>query len=298
MASRHKILHDAAQFRFNVRNGLLPDLFLKVAENYTKMHDQLLGQNSMNDYIFMDQRHLEFVGTTYNRFNYRYPTRRVSEGEALSSTTDFAAAEARYFHPENNPGITVIDDFLSTETLTQMLKMLQSSSIWFDVKEGYLGAYHAEGLASPLLLQIGEEIRERLPKIVGSKPLRTIWAYKCMQSSPNGLALHADAAAVNLNLWITPDSANLDPEGGGLIVYLSDELPQGWTFEEMNRMSRVRDMRAFLMAQPSTRAVRVPYRQNRAVIFHSRLFHESGKSRFRPGFENMRINLTFLFGFR
>ena len=81
-------------------------------------------------------------------------------------------------------------------------------------------------------------------------------------------------------------------------MYLSDELPQGWSFEEMNRISRVEAMRAFLLAQPSTREVRVPYRQNRAVIFHSRLFHESGKSRFREGFENMRINLTFLFGFR
>ena len=298
MASRHKILHDAAQFRFNVRNGLLPNVFLDVADNYTRMHDQYLGRNGMNDYVFMDRRHLELVGTTYNRFNYRYPTRRVGAGNALSNTTDFVAAEERYFHVDNNPGITVIDDFLSAESLTMMLNMLQSSSIWFDVKLGYLGAYHAEGLASPLLLQIGEEIRERLPNVVGSMPLRTIWAYKCMQSSPEGLALHADAAAVNLNLWITPDSANLDPEGGGLIVYLSDELPQGWSFEEMNRMSRVEDMRAFLMLQPSTRAVRVPYRQNRAVIFHSRLFHESGKSRFREGFENMRINLTFLFGFR
>ena len=41
----------------------------------------------------------------------------------------------------------------------------------------------------------------------------------------------------------------------------------------MNQMSRVREMRAFLVAQPSTREVSA-ISANRAVIFHSRLFHE------------------------
>ena len=32
-------------------------------------------------------------------------------------------------------------------------------------------------------------------------------------------SVHADNAAVNMNLWLTPDDANLDPDGGGLIIY-------------------------------------------------------------------------------
>jgi len=35
----------------------------------------------------------------------------------------------------------------------------------------------------------------------------------------------------------------------------------------------------------------VPYKQNRAVIFDSRLLHATD-----PGFRNRRINLTYLFG--
>ena len=35
----------------------------------------------------------------------------------------------------------------------------------------------------------------------------------------NGIAVHADHAAVNLNFWVTPDDANLDPSSGGLVVY-------------------------------------------------------------------------------
>ncbi|CAN0250185.1 unnamed protein product, partial [Laminaria digitata] len=42
-------------------------------------------------------------------------------------------------------------------------------------------------------------------------------------------------------------------------------------------------------------AVTVPYRQNRVVMFDSRLLHETDTFRFREGYENRRINLTFLF---
>jgi len=42
----------------------------------------------------------------------------------------------------------------------------------------------------------------------------------------------------------------------------------------------------------------VPYRANRAVIFDSDLFHETDVIRFKPGYENRRINVTLLFGRR
>jgi hypothetical protein len=31
--------------------------------------------------------------------------------------------------------------------------------------------------------------------------------------------VHADSAAVNVNIWITDDEANLDQNSGGLVVY-------------------------------------------------------------------------------
>lgn len=34
-----------------------------------------------------------------------------------------------------------------------------------------------------------------------------------------GISVHADSASVNLNFWVTPDDANLDPTSGGLVVY-------------------------------------------------------------------------------
>ena len=34
-----------------------------------------------------------------------------------------------------------------------------------------------------------------------------------------GICIHADVARVNINVWVVPDEANLDSEGGGLVVY-------------------------------------------------------------------------------
>ena len=44
--------------------------------------------------------------------------------------------------------------------------------------------------------------------------------------------------------------------------------------------------------------VTIPYACNRALLFHSNLFHKSDSIRFKDGFENRRINITMLFGKR
>ena len=42
--------------------------------------------------------------------------------------------------------------------------------------------------------------------------------------------------------------------------------------------------------------VTIPHKPNRAVIFDSALFHQTDKYQFKDGYENGRINLTFLSG--
>jgi hypothetical protein len=46
------------------------------------------------------------------------------------------------------------------------------------------------------------------------------------------------------------------------------------------------------------RRVVVPYRANRAVIFNSDLIHRTDDIRFKHGYENRRINITYLYGAR
>ena len=132
-----------------------------------------------------------------------------------------------------------------------------------------------------------------LPDVLRDYPLKYLWAFK-YDSTLSGINVHADFAAVNINFWITPDDANLDKENGGLIVY-PVEAPADWNFHDINldpdRMWR-------FIEQQGAAPVNVPYRENRAVIFNSDLFHTTAPLRFKPGYETRRINVTMLFGER
>ena len=150
-----------------------------------------------------------------------------------------------------------------------------------------------DGFAAPLLAQIGEELATIYAGIFDGHPLLQLWAFK-YDSGLTGINLHADFAAVNVNFWITPDSANLDPEHGGLVVW-DKAAPLDWDFETYNNDEAA--MRRFLQ-DSGAKAVTIPYRANRAVIFDSDLLHQTDEIRFREGYENRRINVTYLYGWR
>ena len=110
----------------------------------------------------------------------------------------------------------------------------------------------------------------------------------------SGIKVHADFAAININFWITPGSANRDPDHGGLVVY-DVEAPLDWNFKTYNTdVARVREY----LAENSSGKMVVPYAENRVVMFNSNLFHETDLIDFLPGYENRRINITMLFGQR
>jgi hypothetical protein len=71
--------------------------------------------------------------------------------------------------------------------------------------------------------------------------------------------------------------------------------PLGWDFAKYN--DDVPAARDFL-TRAGARAVTIPYRANRAVIFDSDLFHETDRIAFKEGYLNRRINITMLYGRR
>ena len=110
-----------------------------------------------------------------------------------------------------------------------------------------------------------------------------------------GIKVHADQATVNLNIWITQREANLDPTRGGLIVY--NKVPpigevEG-SFATWNNSTNQESMIEYI---GSAQRVRIPYNENRCVLFSSALLHETDEFKFKKGYENRRINLTLLFG--
>lgn len=198
----------------------------------------------------------------------------------------------------NSNGIVVVDNLLSKESLELIQqKILWESTVWYQTKlpqrfGGYTGAYIDDGLHQRILLQLSADLKKLLPDIFEDHPLKYMWAYK-YDSDYGGINLHADEAAVNVNIWLTPNEANLDPNSGGLVIYTM-KPPQDWDFERYNRDT---DFVYEQLLEPSGFAnVTVPFRENRAVIFDSALFHTSDEFKFKKGYKNRRINLTLLYG--
>ena len=97
-----------------------------------------------------------------------------------------------------------------------------------------------------------------------------------------------------MNFWITQDEANLDPACGGLLVW-DVPAPRHWDFGNFGgEQAAIRDF----LSRNHAKSIKVPYRANRAVIFDSELLHQTDRVRFKQGYENRRINLTFLYGER
>ena len=76
-------------------------------------------------------------------------------------------------------------------------------------------------------------------------------------------------------------------------------IPIDWEFKQYNAGGKKGHdrIREFLTENDSGKMV-VPYNENRIVLFNSSLFHETDEFEFKQGYENRRINVTFLFGGR
>jgi len=192
-----------------------------------------------------------------------------------------------------NP-VVVVDGFLTADALERLRRFCWNSTIWREVYAGgYLGAFPEHGLACPLLAQIAEELKANYPTIFRDHPLMQIWAFKYGHKL-QGIPLHADFAAVNVNFWITPDEANTDASSGGLIIW-DKPAPPAWDFAKYN--ADPTSAKEFL-EKNGAKSTTIPYRSNRGVIFDSDLFHETDSIAFAPGYCNRRINITLLYGRR
>ena len=296
--SNAKLDHDIEQFEYLAASGNNMKKFQELAMLY-KTVKSAINHMSDTDVLSLSNKHQRLLGDTYNRPIHILEAPALDKS-AIGNSLDVNKITEDYFKHEF--GLTYIDDFLSPTVLMSLREFLLGSTIWFDFfhKGGYMGAYLPEGLASPLVLQIAEDLREKLPKIFKHHQLTHLWAYKydsraCQKNNSfKGINVHADFAAINVNFWITPNSANLDPSSGGLVVY-NTEAPLEWDFNAYNNNEqKIRDE----ILKSDQKKTIVPYNENRAVIFNSNLFHETDKIEFREGYENRRINVTMLFGKR
>ncbi len=193
------------------------------------------------------------------------------------------------------PQFVILDNFLTPEALAKLRNYCAGSTIWRRIyAAGYIGATPEDGLACPLMAQIAEEVRELFPEILSAHPFRYLGAFKYDSTLSTGTNIHADNSAVNLNLYITSDEANLDPESGGMDIW-DATMPLDIDMRVYNGdEAAARDFLRRSHARPTT----IPHRANRAVLFKSDLFHKTSDCKFKEGYLNKRINVSLLFGNR
>jgi X-X-X-Leu-X-X-Gly heptad repeat protein len=206
----------------------------------------------------------------------------------LNPSVDYGSIQQAVTAGQN---VHVIDDFLTPEALEQVRKFCLESTVWrHPYQFGYVGALPQDGFASVSLFAVAEEFSAALGEAFADYQLAQWWAFVYNTKLP-GTDIHGDQAEFSLNFWITPDSANLDPDGGGLVIW-DKTAPTDWSYDDYN--SGGERVRRYLEEQNAEATV-IPYRENRAVLFEGRLFHKTDDFRFAPGFENRRRSVTILF---
>ena len=290
-ASRAKLEHDLAQLDYLLERGRLPPSLAEAREGLRRVLAGIGNEDRPGATCPLTEAEQRLIGPIYNRVIYRPPEETIAP--ALNPCLDVGAVERRYH--ATTPSVVVVDDLLSAPALAALQRFCLEATIWFDCKEhgAYLGAYLHEGFDHPVLISLAREFGERLGGIVGDHRLAQMWAFSYDQTA-GGTRKHADKAAININLWITPDSACPDPEAAGLVVH-DVAAPPDWRFSDYNLDPAPLER---LVEREGRAPVRVPYRCNRAVIFDSSLIHESGGVQFLGGYANRRINVTLLFGER
>jgi tetratricopeptide (TPR) repeat protein len=291
--TKARVKHDYEQLQYVTAHVTSLPISNDYRQTLTTLYQRI--SESSPDSLFMkltlqEQSHL---APSFNRLLYTRPTPRL-DIPAIHTQLDVSAIETRYF--STKPEAMFIDGLLTGKALSEIRAFCLESTIWKrDYQNGYIGTFLANGFACPLLLQIAEELRTRFPKIFQHHQLQQAWAFK-HDSALRGLNMHADAAAINVNFWITPNEANRNPESGGLVVW-DKEAPDEWDFAEYNNDKNKHKIQAFLK-ESGAKPLNIPHRQNRAVIFNSNLFHETDVIEFQDTYEYRRINVTLLYGHR
>ncbi len=213
------------------------------------------------------------------------------EGPAVDPA--HATAELLESWRRSRPQMVVIDNFLTRPALEKLREFCAASTVWRKIyTAGYLGGAPEDGFSCPLLAQIIEEIQASFAPILEGEQFRYLGAFKYDSELSTGTNTHADNSRINVNFYIAPDEANLDPRSGGMEIW-DMAAPDMKTMRQLNGSEEmVRD----LLKRSGAKRTVIPHRSNRAVIFKSTHFHKTDKFTFKSDYLSRRINISILFG--
>ncbi|NQU61407.1 MAG: tetratricopeptide repeat protein [Rhodospirillales bacterium] len=283
------------QLEYLIAKDKIDPSYQEMADHYRAVLGEIEEAHGPEAETVLTPEQARRLGSFYNRVVHLAEGPRI-EGGVINRSLDFEAIEDGFF---SSPiSVTTFDDFMTPDALRALRDFCLESTIFFTYTgTRFVSSRIHYGFNCDLLYQMAEELKECFPRMLGDFMLNNMWVYRCSNQSA-GVAAHTDEAAVTFNFWITPEDANLTPEGGGLIVYAKDQ-PDDWDWRRYNAEKYTpavaQEIAEFL---DGAETVTIPYRENRALLFHSNLFHKSDQVSFKDGFENQRMNVTMLFGHR
>ena len=144
--------------------------------------------------------------------------------------------------------------------------------------------------SDPLLANAVDIVRSTFADELDGHPFQQGWFF-IYDEECDGVDLHADPGALNVNIWLTPNDAIKDWDKNGLIVY-DAMIPDDWSWDDYNTdPAKIALHLADCNAVPRT----VSYRYRRTTLFDSRLFHKTNGVCTKPGLDCKRVNCTMLF---
>ncbi len=185
----------------------------------------------------------------------------------------------------------IIDDFLMPDVATAIRQYLINHKGWsFMNAQGPERVLFVRNFALHLIQDIASELACRLPDLIQGLSLAEYSAF--MNRKNDGLSIHSDNGLLTLNLYLTPDECNLDPDCGGLVLYDvkrgSDQL-----LHEFNSQPWCTN---YFEAHTKGGKAKIGYRFNRAVLFDATTLHSAERMRFFGGdVGSHRLNLALRF---
>ena len=285
--SRTKLQQDIEQLQYLIECGRLPEGHHHLLKDYQDFVARYA--ENVERTVLLRVPPDDPIAPYYNRLIVDAPEPTIPGG-SLNPDLDTKAVESA-FHA-SQLGFTQIDQLLNDAALLALRRYCIEPSIWFEMDfRSEVSSSLLNGFCCPLLLQIAADIRAAFPSVFGDHQLVTCWTYKYFQNGTDG-HLHADRGAASLNLWITADESNLEPDTGGLELW-NKAVPDDYfhvTGEEMDHMGQV------LIAEPDAEPGYVPYACNRAMLFRSNVLHKSHRMKFKDAYPLRRVSITFLYG--
>ncbi len=292
--SQFKLKDRMQQIDFLIRRNLLDQSFGALREKYAAALEQWSPNEASGPHVILTKAEFDEFGGYFDQLLY-FEDKDWNDREVVNPNLAFEGLQDEYAEKR----LIVIDDLLTADTISELRDFFLKSTVFFrHSKAGFVGSYVTDGFCCGIILKVVDELRARFNRLIGHLPLNNMWCYR-YDSEGVGVRPHNGDGSVTFNFYITPNESNIgDMEGGGMVMYNKMHPPE-WDWLTFNMKKDDPDIQQQISKYlADAKSLTVPYRCNRAVVFHSTLFHKTDPFKFRDTYEDRRMNITMLFGKR